>query len=131
MISMKNLQKLTLFYDGKCPLCEAEIVFLSRRNQAGLLSFVDINSISFSQMNSGLTCELALAEMYGQYPDGTLIKGVEVFSQSYSRANLPVLAWVFSRKSLRPFFNITYKIFAKNRHFISNLIGPFIRKLVG
>lgn len=128
---MNNLRKLTLFYDGKCPLCEAEIVFLSRRNQAGLLSFVDINSLSFSPKDSGLTCEAALLEMYGQYEDGELIKGVEVFAQSYSRANLPFLTWVFSRKVLRPAFNLFYKSFAKNRHFISKLIGPTIRKIVG
>ncbi len=128
---MASLQKLTLFYDGLCPLCEAEIVFLSRRNQAGLLDFVDINSISFSPKSTGLSCEIALSEMYGQYEDGKLIKGVEVFAQSYSRANLPFLAWIFSRKLLRPIFNLTYKLFAKNRHFISKLIGPTIRKLVG
>jgi predicted DCC family thiol-disulfide oxidoreductase YuxK len=39
-----DLPRLTLFFDGKCPLCQAEIVFLSRRNQAGLPAFVDINS---------------------------------------------------------------------------------------
>jgi predicted DCC family thiol-disulfide oxidoreductase YuxK len=39
----QNLQKLTLFYDGACPLCQAEILFLSGRNQADLLGFVDIN----------------------------------------------------------------------------------------
>jgi predicted DCC family thiol-disulfide oxidoreductase YuxK len=125
------MQKLTLFYDGLCPLCEAEIIFLSRRNQAGLLDFVDINSTDFASQKTELSCEAALAEMYGQYADGQLIKGVEVFSESYKRANLRVLAWIFSRTTLRPFFNLGYRIFAKNRHTISKWIGPTLRKIVG
>jgi predicted DCC family thiol-disulfide oxidoreductase YuxK len=128
---MKNLQKLTIFYDGLCPLCEAEIVFLSRRNNAGLLEFIDINSDTFATKNTGLSCEKALAEMYGQYEDGSLIHGVEVFAQSYIRANLRILAWFFSRKSLRPIFNFSYQLFAKHRHIISKVIGPTLRSLVG
>ena len=128
---MTQLQKLTLFYDASCPLCEAEIVFLSRRNQAGLLEFVDINSTHFELHPSGLSCQQAMDAMYGQYEDGTLIKGVEVFAQSYTRANLKVLAWLFSCKALRPVLNLSYSFFARHRHTISKLIGPLARKLVG
>jgi predicted DCC family thiol-disulfide oxidoreductase YuxK len=128
---MTNTQKLTLFYDAACPLCEAEIVYLSRRNQAGLLEFVDIHSTEFNPQKSGISCQQAMDAMYGQYADGTLIKGVEVFAQSYARANMKVLAWVFTRKTLRPLLNLTYYFFARNRHTISKLIGPAARKLVG
>ena len=55
---MDALEKLTLFYDGACPLCQAEILFLSRRNQAGLLDFVDINSERFDSDKIGISCEL-------------------------------------------------------------------------
>jgi predicted DCC family thiol-disulfide oxidoreductase YuxK len=127
---MENLRKLTLFYDGLCPLCEAEIIFLSKRNQAGLLEFVDINSDSFSSNRVGISCDQALAEMYGQYEDGELIKGAEVFAQSYKRANLQFLAWIFTRKTLKPFLDFAYMKFARNRHFISKLIGPTLRKFV-
>lgn len=60
-----NLQTLTLFYDGACPLCQAEILFLSKRNEAGLLNFVDINSALYDPQKIGITCEQALAAMYG------------------------------------------------------------------
>ena len=128
---MTQLQKLTLFYDASCPLCEAEITYLSRRNQLGLLAFIDIHSTHFDPEQSGISCQQAMDAMYGQYEDGTLIKGVEVFAQSYSRANMKVLAWVFSRKTLRPLLNLSYYFFARNRHTISKLIGPTARKLVG
>lgn len=119
-----NLSKLTLFYDGACPLCQAEILFLSGRNEAGLLEFVDINSDYFNAERVGISCENALASISGQYSDGTLIYGVPVFSAAYGRAKLPFLAWLFSRKVLRPGLHMGYQFFAKHRHTISRILGP-------
>ena len=127
---MTHLQKLTLFYDAACPLCRAEIEFLSRRTQPGLLAFVDINSERYQPELVGVSCDQALAAMYGQYADGTLINGVEVFAAAYERAELKTLAWIFSRKALRPLLNLSYRFFAKNRHTISKLFGPFALWLV-
>ena len=119
-----NLPKLTLFYDGACPLCQAEILFLSGRNQANLLEFIDINSEKYDPLKVGVSCEEALAAMYGQYADGTLINGPAVFPEAYRRANLPTLAWLFSRKTVQPALQMGYQFFAKNRHAISKVLGP-------
>jgi predicted DCC family thiol-disulfide oxidoreductase YuxK len=127
---MKALEKLTLIYDGACPLCQAEILFLSRRNQAGLLDFVDINSELFDSAKIGVSCEQALAAMYAQYENGLLIQGVTVFSEAYRRADLPFLAWVFSRNSLQSIWQLAYRFFAKNRHAISRILGPTALRLV-
>jgi predicted DCC family thiol-disulfide oxidoreductase YuxK len=126
----RNLQKLTLFYDGACPLCQAEILFLSSRNHQKLLDFVDVNSDQFDANTVGVSCEQALAAMYGQYADGTLIQGAAVFPEAYRRANLLVLARLFSRKSLQPFLKFSYKVFAKHRHAISRVLGPSALRLV-
>jgi predicted DCC family thiol-disulfide oxidoreductase YuxK len=118
------MKKLTMYYDGLCPLCQAEILFLSRRNTAGLLGFVDVNSTQYSADVVGVSCQQALDSMYAQYDDGELINGIDVFSAAYQRANLPTLAWLFSRPSLRPMLNWGYRFFAKNRHRISSIFGP-------
>ena len=127
---MSQLEKLTLFYDGACPLCQAEILFLSGRNQANLLDFVDINSDQFDPQKVGVSCEAALAAMYGQFASGKLIQGVSVFPEAYRRANLPRMARLFSSKPLQPFFKLGYLFFAKNRHAISSLLGPAALRLV-
>ena len=119
-----QLQKLTLFYDGECPLCQAEILFLSARNKAHLLDFIDIHTKRFDPQATGVSCEQALAAMYGQYADGTLIHGVTVFPEAYQRVGLPFLAWIFSRPALQPILQLGYKLFADNRHGISRIIGP-------
>jgi predicted DCC family thiol-disulfide oxidoreductase YuxK len=124
-----DLQKLTLFYDGTCPLCQAEILFLAGRNQADLLDFIDINSDRYNPVAVGVSCEQALAAMYGQYADGVLISGVTVFPEAYRRAELPFMAWLFSCKFLQPFLRFTYRFFAKNRHAISQIVGPSALRL--
>lgn len=123
------LLPLTLFYDGACPLCQAEIIYLGSRNQQGLLHFVDINGPEYDPIKVGVSCEQALARMYGQIEGQEAIHGVPVFAEAYRRANLPFLAWLFSRKLLKPFWNLSYRFFAKYRHTISGLIGPFFLRL--
>lgn len=126
----QTLLPLTLFYDGACPLCQAEILYLQRRNQRQLLQFIDINSNAFDPERVGVSCQAALDQMVGQIEGQAPIHGVPVFAEAYRRANLPILAWIFSRKTLRPILNLAYRIFAKNRHAISGAIGPFALKLV-
>ncbi len=118
------MKKLTMFYDGQCPLCQAEIQFLSSRNHAELLSFVDIHSQQYSPEKVGVSCSQALAAMYALYDDGELISGIDVFSAAYARANLPFLAWLFSLPILQPILRRGYHFFAKHRHAISNIFGP-------
>ena len=127
---MTQLEKLTLFYDGACPLCQAEILFLSGRNQANLLGFVDINSEQFDPQKVGVSCEAALAAMYGQFASGKLIQGVAVFPEAYRRADLPGLAWFFSRKSMQPFLKLGYLFFFFFLHAITSLFGPAALRLV-
>ena len=119
-----NLQKLTLFYDGACPLCQAEMMFLSSRNQQGLLDFVDVHSDRYDTKSVGVSCDQALAAMYGQFADGVVIQGVAVFPEAYRRAQLPVFAWLFSRGCMQPILQGAYRFFAKHRHQISKLLGP-------
>ncbi|KXW56534.1 DUF393 domain-containing protein [Ferrovum sp. PN-J185] len=130
MNSSQPLEKLTLFYDGACPLCRAEILFLSRRNHDGLLDFIDIQSERYLPEKVGVSCEQALSAMYAQYASGQLIHGISVFPEAYKRAQLPLLAWFFSRKTLQPLFTVGYRFFAKNRHQISKLIGPALLWIV-
>ena len=119
-----NLQKLTLFYDGTCPLCQAEIIFLLSRNERGLLDFIDIHSDRYDANSVGVSCEQALAAMYGQFSDGRVIQGVTVFPEAYRRARLPLLAWLFSRRLMQPMLRYAYRFFAQHRHQISKLLGP-------
>jgi predicted DCC family thiol-disulfide oxidoreductase YuxK len=120
------MQSLTIYYDGECPLCLAEIHFLKSRNSRGLLDFVDVAAPQFDEATHQLSCKLALATMQGRLGDGTQLEGIPVFVEAYRRANLPALAWLFSRSWLSPILNPAYYGFAKYRHSISKTIGPMM-----
>ena len=124
------MKPFTLFYDGACPLCQAEILFLQSRNQAGLLYFIDINSVQYDPQKVGVSCEEALASMYGQIEGEQPINGVAVFGEAYRRANLPLMAWIFTRSWMMPILGPSYRFFAKHRHGISGFFGPPLLKLV-
>jgi len=124
------MKSFTLFYDGACPLCQAEILFLQNRNQAGLLYFIDINSVQYDPQKVGVSCEEALASMYGQIEGEQPINGVAVFGEAYRRANLPLMAWIFTRSWMMPILGPSYRFFAKHRHDISGFFGPPLLKLV-
>jgi predicted DCC family thiol-disulfide oxidoreductase YuxK len=71
-----------------------------------------------------------MAALYGQIEGEPIMQGVQVFSEAYRRANLPVLAWLFSRPWLRPLHDRAYRIFVRNRHSISQLLGPLLLRIV-
>ena len=123
------MQSLTIYYDGECPLCLAEIHFLKSRNALGLIDFVDVSAPQFVEAKHQMSCQLALATMQGRLADGTQLEGIPVFAEAYKRANLPTLAWLFSRPWLSPILNASYYVFAKYRHSISKTIGPLMLRL--
>jgi predicted DCC family thiol-disulfide oxidoreductase YuxK len=121
--------ELTLYYDGQCPLCVAEIDFLQSRNTQGQLAFVDVTQTGFEAAGHNISCEAAMAQIHGRTADGQVLVGVPVFASAYRLAKLPVLAWLLSRKWLMPVLQPAYVLFAKHRQAISKRIGPSVLKL--
>ncbi len=115
--------ELTLYYDGQCPLCVAEVEFLQSRNTQGQLAFVDITQADFSQADSTISCEAAMAQIHGRTANGQILIGVPVFAVAYKLAKLPVLAWLLSRRWLMPVLQPAYVLFAKHRQAISRRVG--------
>jgi predicted DCC family thiol-disulfide oxidoreductase YuxK len=118
------MQFMTLYYDGRCPLCMAEIHMLQARNVQGLLRFVDVTAAGFDEAQHEISCTVALAQMHARLEDGSLLTGAAVFAEAYRRADLPKLAWLLSRPRLQPMWNRLYSLFAKHRHAISRYLGP-------
>ncbi len=118
--------ELTLYYDGKCPLCLAEIEFLQTRNTHGFLDFVDVTTPDFEATEHQISCDAAMAQIHGRTAQGDVLVGVPVFARAYELANLPVLAWILSRQWLMPVLQPAYVLFARHRQAISRRIGPSV-----
>ena len=82
---------LTLYYDGACPMCRAEMHNLMLRNTGALLEFVDISAPGFKGQPPGVTPQDLMALLHARRADGAVIQGVEVFRLAYAAAGL---GWV-------------------------------------
>ena len=122
-----NIAKLTIFFDGGCPLCKREVDFLNSRNQKGYLKFIDIESSDFSFDKFGITYKQAMERIHALRTDGSLIKDIKVFQEAYS---LIGLGWVYAPTKLPvidKFFALIYWVWAKYRLKIT--LRPPIEKL--
>jgi predicted DCC family thiol-disulfide oxidoreductase YuxK len=123
------MQTLTVYYDGHCPLCQAEIRFLQSRDRASLLRFVDLQDPHFSEPARRFSCAQALATIHGRLGDEELLTGVRVFAEAYRRVGLNALSRLLSVAWLQPAFNAAYRKFARHRHTLSRRIGPLLLTL--
>ncbi|HEY8566946.1 MAG TPA: DUF393 domain-containing protein [Beijerinckiaceae bacterium] len=79
---------LTVYYDGTCPLCRAEIDHYRRCEGAERLAFVDVAT---EAPGEGLSRAQALARFHVRGPDGSLVSGAAAFARLWR--GLPRWRW--------------------------------------
>jgi predicted DCC family thiol-disulfide oxidoreductase YuxK len=104
-----------LFFDGGCPLCRREVHWMKRWDRRGRLRFIDIDSPSFDAGSYGLRQEDLMKRIHGQLPDGTLVRGVDVFREAYARLGFAPLVTLSRLKPIAWLLDIAYDCFARNR----------------
>jgi len=123
-----NTVKLTIFFDGGCPLCKREVDFLKSKNHRGCINFIDINSSDFSlDIKYGFTYKQAMERIHALKSDGSVIKDIKVFQEAYS---LIGLGWIYAPTKLPildKIIEFIYGVWAKYRLKIT--FRPSIEKL--
>lgn len=118
-----NKWRFKLLYDGECPFCLLEVRWLQRWNRHGHLAFEDVSSPDFDSTQYRTTREELLGVIHGVFPDGRIVRKVEVFRQAYRAIGLgwllaptgwPVLRWIFDG---------LYAVFARYRVPIGRVFG--------
>lgn len=107
---------VTVFYDGACPLCTAEIGFYRRRRGADRLEWVDVSACPAENVTAGLTRDQALKRFHVQDANGRLISGGQAFAVLWTA--LPGYSWIgklFRLKPLRWAIDHAYDGFLKWR----------------
>lgn len=91
----------TVFFDGACPLCQAEIGLYRRQDRAGSLYFVDVSQTA-EGLPAHLTQHQAMARFHVLSHDGRLLSGAAAFVGIW--ALLPGWRWAAraARLSLPP-----------------------------
>ncbi len=94
--------RLTVFYNGACPICGAEVRHYQKLAAASdaPLAWVDISRTPEALDAHGIDGEGAKRRLYASGPDGRLMGGVEAFAQLWER--LPRYRWLARLARLGP-----------------------------
>ena len=113
--------KLTLLYDGACPICNAETTRLRHWNRkTGTLCLVNISDDRFDPAPYGKTHAELMGLIHAIKPDGSLLIGIDALRAAYAEVGLGWL-WAPTRwPGLRSIFDRFYLWFARNRYRISS-----------
>ncbi|KAA2244072.1 thiol-disulfide oxidoreductase DCC family protein [Salinarimonas soli] len=120
------MPNLTVYYDGACPLCRAEIDYYRRRPGADAVVFVDVST---TPPGEGLSCATALARFHVRESDGRLVSGAAAFARLW-RA-LPGWRWfghLVGSPPILPLAELAYRGFLPLRPRISRAFGRLARK---
>jgi predicted DCC family thiol-disulfide oxidoreductase YuxK len=107
--------RLTVFYDGACPLCLREVNFIKKRDRASSINFRDIASPDFRAEDYGFTYAALMERMYAVLPNGRVISGVEVFRQLYTRIGFSFAVSLSRAPLVRQLLDLFYELWAKHR----------------
>lgn len=108
-----------MLYDGQCPLCSREVALLRKRNARGLIAFEDISLPEFDAGQYGLTMAQVVGAMHAIRPDGSIVRGVDVFAEVYDAVGWKWLARSIRSPATRPLAKLGYRIFATVRPWLS------------
>jgi predicted DCC family thiol-disulfide oxidoreductase YuxK len=115
--SNNNLfDKIDLLYDSECPICQMEGDFLKKRDIDNRIRFTDLSSANYNPDEHGhIQFEEGMRKLHAILPDGRIVRGVEVFRQTYDAIGL---GWVLAATSLPgigQIADILYDLWAEHR----------------
>jgi len=119
----------TVFFDGACPLCAAEIDFYRKRRGAERLTLVDVSTCPDGTVAEGLTTDEARKRFHVLRDDGRIVSGGQAFTAIWS--SLPSfswLSWIFRARPLAWVLDRAYDIFLRWRPFAQRVAKYLSRK---
>ena len=117
----------TVYFDGGCPLCRAEIGYYRGRDRSGALRFVDVAATG-AELPVGVTQRQALQRFHVRAGNGQLRSGAAAFVEVWS--HLPGWRWAARAASLPgalAVLELGYRLFLPVRPFVSRLFGRLTR----
>ena len=118
-----QLPKSTVYFDGSCPLCRAEIGYYQRKDQYSALCFVDISEPG-GIPPEGITQERAMKRFHVRASDGRVLSGAAAFVEVWAR--LPRWRWAARLAGLpgvTPLLEVGYRLFLPIRPYLSKTFG--------
>lgn len=121
-----RIYPLTLYYDSRCALCNAEMGNLMLRNTAGLLHFADVWAPDFEGPPAGCTRQDLLTLIHARQADGTVVRGVEVFRLAYEAVGLGWVTAATRWPLLGRLADACYPVLARHRYRIPTMVTRLV-----
>ena len=124
-------KKSTVYFDGSCPLCRAEIDYYRRTDHSGELHFVDVSGPD-ALVPDGLNQRQAMERFHVRAGDGQLLSGAAAFIEIWAR--LPRWRWAARAAALPGALAVLefgYLLFLPVRPFIARLFGNMQKLAAG
>ncbi|ALV58244.1 MULTISPECIES: thiol-disulfide oxidoreductase DCC family protein [Burkholderia] len=115
--------ELVLYFDGRCPLCVAEIRRLGARDTRHRLAFVDIAGPGFDPAPLGVDLPALNRELHARLPDGRMLTGIDSIVAAYALVGRRGRVWLLRMPAMRAGFALLYRRLARNRHAVSHWLG--------
>lgn len=116
---------LTVFYDGACPVCSAEMARVRRRDAAGDVQLVDCAAGGFNEApwrSEGVSQAQMMEAMHVRDAQGQWHRGADALALIYGCIQVPWLARLWGHPLSRPVMRRVYPWLARNRQRFSALL---------
>lgn len=114
--------QLTIFYDGTCPLCVAEMDMLRELDTNRDIQLEDIYAADFEDRFPDIDTQKANRYLHGMKADGSMLFGLDVTAKAWTLVGqkqwISILRWPV----IRWFSDLAYLFFARNRQSISRVV---------
>lgn len=112
-----NQHKYTVYYDGACQLCRAEMTNLMQRDTAGRIAFIDASQPAFDAAALGVTLSAVMNALHvKRLVDGAWLIGIPAFEALYRATGQHHVAGALRHPLLAALAARAYPWVVRNRH---------------
>lgn len=121
---MNDTPRLTVFYDGGCPLCRCEIAFYRRRRGAERIAWQDVSAVSGDMAAPDLTRAAALGRFHVRDGMGNLHSGGAGFARLWRKLpEFSLLGRLCQLRPVAPVVEAAYRLFLRVRPGLQKLLS--------
>ena len=126
---MEKHLPMTIYHDGSCPLCCAEIEAIMAHDTKSSFTLVDCSAADFDDSpyrRDGITRESMMRALHVRDAKGKWHAGVDAFELIYRAVGLTVIARLWGSSFTRPITTRLYPWIAGHRQLFTRIGLPFL-----
>lgn len=112
-------KNLTIFYDGKCPLCTLEMQKLKSYDDNNLINLENLHQENFELLFPNISVKKAMKILHGQY-QGDILLALDVTHRAWTLVGRGFFVFPLQLPVIKQLAHFGYLLLVKHRKKISN-----------